>query len=137
MKTILLLEDEPALMNLVRRMLAPYSVLEAATAAEALRQFQQHGQVDLLIADVSLPVSSGIQVALLLRAENPHLAIILASGYPTSNWDEKDLGDLARLGPGSVAVLQKPFSTTVLRERVAALIGAPSTLSAGGTSAIE
>ena len=130
MKTILILEDELPLLNLVRRMLAPYSVLEAGAAEQAIRQFRTHRQIDLLLADVSLPDMSGIRVALLLRAENPDLAVILASGYPRSSWNKQELADLDRLGSDSVSVIEKPFSSTILLDRVSQLIGAPSAYTA-------
>jgi CheY-like chemotaxis protein len=63
-KTILLLEDESDVMEFLGHMLKEYSVIEAPTAEHALRLFTQHGRhVDLLVADVTLPKSSGIQVA--------------------------------------------------------------------------
>ncbi len=125
MKRILVLEDEPALMNLVGRMLSRYAIVEAANPEQAIRRFREHDGCDLLIADVNLPAISGIQVALLLRAEDPDLPVILASGFPTANWSEQELIDLARLGSHSLSVLQKPFSSAMLRARVAQLIGSP------------
>lgn len=56
MYTILLLDDEALLMSLLVRMLKYYTVIEAATAEQALRQFNDHERrIDLLIADVTLP----------------------------------------------------------------------------------
>jgi CheY-like chemotaxis protein len=70
-------------MTLVGVMLKSYSLIEATTAEEALRLFSDHGrQVDLLIAAVTIPTSSGIQVALLLRSEIPDLPVLLTSSYP-------------------------------------------------------
>jgi hypothetical protein len=66
-KTILVLEDESAVMTLMRHMLKAHTLIQPATAEEAIRLFSEHGrQVHLLVADVTLPKSSGIQVALLL-----------------------------------------------------------------------
>src|SRR5450432_2721482 len=113
-KTILLLEDESDVMEFLRHMLKEYSVIEAPTAEHALRLFTQHGRhVDLLIADVTLPKSSGIQVALLLRSEIPDLPVILTSCYPVSDWTGRDYTDLERLGPRA-ALFQKPFEAQTL-----------------------
>ena len=40
----------------------------------------------------------------------PDLPVILTSGYPVSGWSDRDAAGLERLGPGPVAILQKPFS---------------------------
>ena len=107
-------------------MLKQYTVVEAATAEQALRLFTEHDyQFDLLLADVSLPTSSGIQVALLLRSAIPELPVILTSGYPVSGWNDRDSADLARLGSNSIAILQKPFQARVLLDAVRELTGGP------------
>ena len=96
MKTLLLLDDEPAVIKLLRHVLK-YELIEATTAEQALRLFiGRDRQIDLLVADVSLPTSSGIQVALLLRLALPNLPVILASGYPVSAWSDRDFADMER-----------------------------------------
>jgi DNA-binding response OmpR family regulator len=135
-KTILLLEDEPSLLNLLNRVLVRrgYSVLQAATPEDALRLFD-HGErrVDLIIADVTLPVVSGVQVALLLRTELPDLPVILTSGYPSTAWTDQDCYYLRRLGPNLLSILLKPFPSRTLLDTVGGLIGDPwpDVLSAG------
>ena len=125
MKTVLVLEDERSLMKLLRHVLKQFSLIEATTAEQALRLFIEHGrQVDLLVADLTLPTSSGIQVALLLRAEIPDLPVILTSGYPVSYWTGRDYTDLQRLGSTSVALLSRPFQAQVLSDAVRKLIEA-------------
>ena len=124
-KTILVLEDESALMTLMRHILKAHALIQAATAEEAIRLFSEHGRpVHLLIADVTLPKSSGIQVALLLRLEDPDLPVLLTSGYPVSDWIGRDYSDLQRLGSSSVAFLSKPFQTDRLLKAVRQLIEA-------------
>ena len=123
-KTILLLEDEPALMKLLAHALGAYDVIEATTADEALRQFAERGRhIDLLIADVTLPAGSGLRVAFFLRSEFQNLPVILTSGYPVSNWSTNDTIDLQRLGSTSVAFLQKPFQAQELSRLVERLLG--------------
>jgi CheY-like chemotaxis protein len=129
MKTILLLDDESMLLKLLGSVLSRhYNVIKATTAEQALRVFIEHGrQVDLLVADLSLAQSSGIQVALLLRSVIPALPVVLTSGYPVDAWCERDSADLDRLGPNSVVVLQKPFPSQALLKTIRALIGEPQT----------
>ena len=126
-KTILLLEDEPALMKLLAHALGAYDVIEATTADEALRLFAERGRhVDLLIADVTLPTGSGLRVAFFLRSEIQNLPVILTSGYPVSSWSKTDTVDLQRLGSTSVAFLQKPFQPRELTRLVEKLLGTPT-----------
>lgn len=123
-KTLLVLEDEPVLMVLLRHMLKQYSLIEAASAEQALRLFNEHGRrIDLLLADVMLPTSSGIQVALLLRSEMPTLPVILTSGYPVGVWGDRETADLQRLGSSLVAVIQKPFQAGVIPKTVREMVG--------------
>ena len=124
MKTLLVLEDELSLMGFLGRTLGQYNLIEATSAEEALRLFAKHGRhVDLLIADVTLPTSSGLRVALLLRSEIRNLPVILTSGYPVSAWTDTDSADLQRMGSNSVAIIQKPFQPEALSALVHEFLG--------------
>ena len=124
MKTVLVLEDEPGVLEFLRNVLSHYTVIEATTAEQALHLFKTHArQVDLLIADLTLPKSSGIQVALLLRKTVPELPVILTSGYSVNDWTVRNYTDLQRLGGISVAMLPKPFQIQELLNIVGELIG--------------
>lgn len=117
MKTILLLDDEVSLMKLMSHVLVRrgFVVWESSNAEEAIARFLDvKGQIDLLVADVNLPSSTGIQVALLLRAELPTLRVILTSGYERSDWQGRDAADLERLGLDSLKILQEPFMPQAL-----------------------
>ncbi len=124
MKTILVVEDEPVVMNVLRRILKPYRLIEAMTGEEALLCRFEDDRIDLLIADLTLPRCSGIEVALLLRAKLPNLPVILTSGYPVAGWCERDSCDLDSLGSDFVTILAKPFSAQALANAVCELIGA-------------
>ncbi len=134
MKTVLILEDEPAILDLIRRVLdsAGYAPLEAMTAREAFLRFEENdAQIDLLIADVVLPVSSGIRVALELRSLLPNLRIILTSGLPPSCWGEQDAAEFNELPSDSVVTLQKPFPPPLILEHVKRLVGPALTTAPG------
>jgi DNA-binding response OmpR family regulator len=123
-KKVLVLEDEPALMGLLRHTLRQYEVIEATTADEALYLFgERRRHIDLLIADMTLPVGSGLRVAFFLRSEIRNLPVIVTSGYPVSSWSVRDTLDLQRLGSNSVAFLQKPFQSQELLRLVEILLG--------------
>jgi CheY-like chemotaxis protein len=131
--TILILDDQPMVMSIIRMVLTPlgHTILEATTAEEAFRQFKESdGRIDLLIADVTLPVSSGIRVALELRSLLPYLRIIVTSGYLSNMWNEQDAAELSELPSDSVATLQKPFMPAVLIQMVDRFVGLTSTTTA-------
>ena len=129
--TLLVLEDNASVMMVLRLMLESYSLIEASNAEQALLLFTDHGRnIDLLVADVTLPRSSGIQVALLLRTKIPTLPVILTSGYSLNDWSDGDLADLKRLGSSSVAILQKPFQGKALPDAACELLAPLATFSA-------
>ena len=78
-----MLEDESALMTLMRHAEGVHTN-PSRQAEGAIRIFSEHSrQVHLPIADVTLPKSSGIQVALLLRLEDLDLPVLLTSRLPS------------------------------------------------------
>jgi CheY-like chemotaxis protein len=119
---ILVLDDDPWVSFLTRLILQPsgHTLVEAATAEEAFQRFEEtDGQVDLLIADVNLPVSTGIRVGLGLRAFHSRLRIIITSANTPEMWNDQDAAELNELPSDSVAVLQKPFLPENLLDKVA------------------
>ena len=133
MTTVLVLEDEPAVLKLLRRTLEGYCVVEAATVEEAfLRFIDCDFQIDLLVADLRgarrrAPAKSGIEIALLLRSKLPRLPIILTSDCPVVDWSQREAADLERLGSWSAVILQKPLLAEVVLNAVRVLIHASQT----------
>ena len=83
-ETILLVEDEPMVRNLVRRILERlgYQVLEAAGPTEALAGHQHRlDQIALLLTDVIMPGMNGRQLCERLRTLKPGLRTLFMSGY--------------------------------------------------------
>ncbi|MBK7784450.1 MAG: MASE1 domain-containing protein [Gemmatimonadetes bacterium] len=122
--TVLVVEDERMVRDLVRRTLARagYQVLEAADGEAALALARtEPGTIDLLLTDVVMPRLGGRQLAARLQAERPGLRVLFMSGYAS------DAGDLHDLVLGAGDFLQKPFAPSRLLERVGALL-APGTV---------
>jgi CheY-like chemotaxis protein len=84
-ETILVVEDEPPVRDLVSTILTTfgYRVLEAATGADALEIWAKHKQgIDLLLTDIVMPDGmTGRDLAEKVRAEKPELKVIFTSGY--------------------------------------------------------
>jgi two-component system cell cycle sensor histidine kinase/response regulator CckA len=114
-ETILLVEDEPGVRNLVRDTLKEdgYIVLEANNSAEALLLSEQHpGPIHLLFTDVVMPGLSGRQLAERLLPQRPGLKILYMSGYTDDAIVRHGV-----LEPG-VVFLHKPFTPQILTRKV-------------------
>jgi nitrogen-specific signal transduction histidine kinase/CheY-like chemotaxis protein len=121
-ETVLLVEDEPPVRQLARRVLEGqgYRVLEAATPDEGRRLWDEHGPgVGLLLTDVVLPGTSGPDLAAELRTSRPDLRVLFMSGYP-----ETAIVHRGVLDPDT-PYLQKPFPPTVLIRKVRDLLDKP------------
>ena len=114
-ETILVVEDETGLLELVRNVLQGYRylVLAASSGAEALRIWDEHnGQVDLLLTDMIMPGGmTGNDLATQLRKQKPGLKVIYTSGY-SSELMEKDSK------AGSTTFLAKPYLPLQLAQAV-------------------
>jgi two-component system, cell cycle sensor histidine kinase and response regulator CckA len=114
--TVLLVEDEPAVLFLVGRILTSqgYDVIKAKDGAEAGRLLHEHvDTIDLLLTDVMLPGSlQGHVVARLAHVERPDLPVLFMSGYP-----RQALAHDGRLDEG-INFIEKPFSPEALAQKV-------------------
>lgn len=121
-ETILVVEDEPDLRELVCELLASchYTVHAAATGVEALALWERlAGRVDLLLTDVVMPLGlNGRQLAERLRRSKPDLRVIYTSGYSGSL-----AGRQLRLEDGWF--LPKPYRPAVLARVVRACLDSP------------
>lgn len=118
-ETILLVEDEPRVREAVRRALESfgYTVLSATHPDEATRVFEDNlAVIDLLLSDVVMPGSDGIQLHRRLCDTRPELPVLFMSGYT----DRAILED-GVLAPGT-PFIQKPFSPAQLVRKVRAVL---------------
>jgi CheY-like chemotaxis protein len=114
-ETILLAEDEPAILKLTTRMLEHqgYTVLAASTPGEAIRLAREHaGEIPLLITDVVMPEMNGRDLAKNLLSLYPHLKRLFMSGYTADVIAHHGVLD------ASVNFIQKPFSKQDLAAKV-------------------
>ena len=113
--TVLVLEDEPLAMRMMCVTLRRknYHVLEAATPTAAIRTGRKSSHLDLLIADVALPESSGVHTAVELCQLFPNLSVLFVSGTPFGGWRPQDLLALQLLPRRVWEFLLKPFEATL------------------------
>ena len=117
MKKVLILEDEEnirsfVVINLTR---AGYSVLEAGTGTDALRQLEENPDIGVAILDIMLPDIDGFEVCRRIRAVTSKIGIIML----TARTQEMD--KVTGLMTGADDYVTKPFSPVELVARVDAL----------------
>lgn len=80
---ILVVEDEFLVRDMIVQelQLAGFEVLEASTAEEGLNLIAQADPIDLLFTDIRLPGMTGWKLAERVRALQPTVAVLYASGY--------------------------------------------------------
>jgi two-component system cell cycle sensor histidine kinase/response regulator CckA len=113
--TILLVEDDVAVRNVVRRLLERhgYKVLEVPNGSQALTTIADPTPaIDLVISDIVMPEMSGLELRERLRTIRPTLPLLLMSGY--SQEAITRLGNPASVGP----MVEKPFTARSILESV-------------------
>ena len=121
-ETILLVEDDPTVLQVTARMLRQYGyiVLEASDGQDALQLATQPPATkpDLLLTDVVMPRLGGEQLAVRLRQQYPALKVIFISGYTQEAKSKEHSLDIG------APLLPKPFSMATLTELVRAVLDA-------------
>ena len=118
---VLLVEDEPALREVARRILTRngYRVITASDGFEATRAARTcQGHIDLLLTDVIMPGMQGREVAQQVRKLQPHVAVLYMSGYT-----EGLLSAQGVLEPG-INLIEKPFNEKSLLLKVREILHA-------------
>ncbi len=106
-ETVLLVEDEPALLKLGKMMLEQlrYQVLAAGTLGDAITLAKEHaGKIQILVTDVVMPEMNGPDLAERLHSFYPDINILFMSGYTANMIAQRGVLD------ESVNFIQKPFS---------------------------
>lgn len=116
-KTVLVVEDEPAVLHLIASALRlhGYQVIEATDAQYGLGLAASHqGTIDLLITDVMLPTLNGDELYRQLRGLYPQARVLYISAYVDSE----------HVGPDVTPILAKPFTLQRLLQQVRAILTA-------------
>jgi CheY-like chemotaxis protein len=104
--TVLVVEDDPDVLWATSQIFSMlgYEVYEASSGEAALEILRSGKKVSLVFTDVLMPGGiNGIQLGRTLRDLNPHIQIVLASGYPLPAL-RKEHGDLEEF-----QFLNKPY----------------------------
>jgi PAS domain S-box-containing protein len=118
-ETVLLVEDEPAILAVALRILRRlgYDVLTAATPADALRIAESHaGQIHLLVTDVVMPGMNGRELARHVLARFPAAKCLYISGYTADVIAHHGVLD------DDCDFIEKPFSMEALAAKLRAVL---------------
>ena len=103
---ILVVEDEEPIRRVSKRMLESfgYSVTTCGDGVEALDIYESEGDgIDLIILDLIMPIMGGKQTFEELKKMNPHIKVIISSGY-SQDGEVQELMDRGVRG-----FIQKPY----------------------------
>ena len=100
-RTVLMVDDDPQMLRLMRAMLGPQdvNVLAAPRPSDALRICGEE-RVDVLISDVSMPEMDGNKLAERVWKLQPGVRVLLISG---------EVNEAPAVRGGRVRFLKKPF----------------------------
>jgi len=107
--TVLLVEDEDAVRQIIRRTLAKagYAVVEAIDGLDALTILEaQAKSIDIVLSDVAMPRMDGRQLADHIRVRWPSLPVVMMSGFANP--------EQVRTNAGVTLMLLKPFTSQTL-----------------------
>lgn len=123
MKTILVVEDEPRLRLLYRDALEDegYAVVEASSGDAAMGKLS-HEAVDLIILDIRMKGTHGLELLPTLHDSYPRIPVIMCSGVDSL------FGDFAiwEAGDQVVGLFRKPVNLAELIDCVDRVLEAPS-----------
>jgi PAS domain S-box-containing protein len=116
-ETILVVEDNTEVRATAVEILGGlgYQLLEAANGHQALEQFMQHPEIELVFSDIMLPGGLlGPQLVRKLSERRPELKVLMTSGFSESGMLQRGMID------GTIELLPKPYRVEDLARRVRA-----------------
>jgi hypothetical protein len=118
-ETILLAEDEAAVMEFTRKLLEEYGykVIDAVDGEDAISKFKLHkDKIHLVVLDVIMPNRNGREVYEAIKKLTPGIKVLFTSGYPAEHIN-------ALIAKGSEFIL-KPVSPTRLLKKIREVLDA-------------
>jgi len=120
---VLVIDDESPVAEIARDLLTGlgYTVYVAHNGQEGVEFYRtRQASVDLVLLDINMPVMSGIKAFELLRGINPHVRIIIVSGYG------KGVIETPRFSSEVNGFVQKPFQLDTLALKVRKVLDQPT-----------
>lgn len=113
---VLLIDDEPMVRKIVRKMLerASHEVVDVENGRAGLDQLER-APFDLIVTDIIMPDVEGIEVLMTVRERHPSIAVVAMSGG--GRMGNVDFLEVARK-LGAAATLEKPFTQDALLKAI-------------------
>jgi DNA-binding response OmpR family regulator len=120
MKKILIVDDEPHILMMLKKMLekAGYEVDLATNGIEGIELFKK-SQADLVITDIIMPEKEGLETIREMRRIKPNLKIIAMSGG--GKVSAENYLEIAKIF-GAAKVIAKPFTMQEMKSAVSELL---------------
>jgi DNA-binding NarL/FixJ family response regulator len=113
---VLLADDHPIMAEGLRRVLEPeFEIVGMVGDGQALVAAARRLRPDVIVADVSMPVLSGIQAARLIRDVDPHVVIVFLSMHPDATY----ASEARRVGAAAYILKTSPGTEIVAAVRTA------------------
>lgn len=128
LKTILIVDDEKSVVSFLSEMLTlrGYAVLRAEGPREALdAAADMPGRLDLLLADVVMPVMNGKELAIRLARIRPEVKVLFMSAY------SDEIITSHGVVPAGVNLIRKPFRMEDLVKRIESVLATSQPWNAG------
>jgi DNA-binding NtrC family response regulator len=116
---ILVVDDEQSLLTVMEQYLRRlgHDVVACRSSQEAWQFFEREpDSFKLVLADVTLPEMSGVELLSKMLAMNPRTCVLICSGYPF------DMSTLPSAYQRQLAFLQKPFTPQMLAGAIGKLL---------------
>ena len=111
---ILLIDDEPAVRDLVQTMLAGHTVVAVGSGRAGLDLLDK-SDFDVVLTDIIMPEMEGIEIIMAIRKRLPKIRLVaMSGGGRTGNIDF--LSAASKLGAD--AILRKPFTIGALKKAI-------------------
>lgn len=113
--TILVVEDDPAVRNVMVRGLQREGYRVLAETGERSVEFSRMPRIDVLVSDVGLPAETGYDIARRCQEAWPHCEVILVSGHAPEDLQKRGVSP-------DIEIVQKPVQPRALADRVYKLL---------------
>jgi LmbE family N-acetylglucosaminyl deacetylase/CheY-like chemotaxis protein len=127
---VLLVEDDDALADLVRELLAPLAEVHWMPSAEEAIARLGDAAWDLVLSDVELPGASGLELARAAKAAHPNVAILILSGHASFEYA------VEAIRAGADDYMTKPLDPARLIAKVIELIATAQERRASGRESV-
>lgn len=118
MKTILLIDDEPEILQVLKETLSDYHVITKTDAESALSVIRGGARVDLVLTDNYLPGMKGSELIAVLKKDAPKVPVIMLTAHSSVE------SYLQNISGGAFEYINKPVKASELRRIVKAAFDA-------------